>query len=120
MIYDNRPFSCRRIYSVHHCDPAHPPALNRQVMDIARQTIQALQQLDDTGYSGHISCMLHMLDAPRFLSTYLAGDYKPEVVVAFGNTCKIVINRMVSWRSPLPFTDCPVLMSERFQFLRLF
>lgn len=96
MIYEIRPFSCRRIYSVHRCDSTHPPALSRQVMDIANQSINALQQLDDSGYSGHISCILHMLDAPRFLSTYLAGDYKPEEVVAFGKTYKIVINRMVS------------------------
>ncbi|MCP4369055.1 MAG: YkgJ family cysteine cluster protein, partial [Deltaproteobacteria bacterium] len=32
MIYEIRPFSCRRVYSVHVCNPKHPPMLSRQVM----------------------------------------------------------------------------------------
>jgi Fe-S-cluster containining protein len=92
MIYDMRPFSCRRIYSVHRCDAEHPPMLSRQVIEIAENTIRELQTLDRTGYSGHLSYIIHMLNAPKFLSTYLAGEHKPQEVQAFGKTHDIVIN----------------------------
>lgn len=95
MIYDIRPFSCRRIYSVHQCDPDHPPMLNRRVIKLAEKTIKKLQILDRTGYSGHISYIIHMLKAAKFLSTYLAGEHKPEEVQAFGKTHGIVINSTV-------------------------
>jgi len=97
MIYEIRPFSCRRIYSVHVCNPDHPPMLSRQVMKMAEKTIRELQILDDTGYSGHISYAMHMLKTPKFLSTYLAGEHKPEEVMAFGKTHHIVINQNVSY-----------------------
>jgi hypothetical protein len=95
MIYAVRPFACRRIYSLYPCSQAQPPRLSRQVMELAGQAIAALQRLDANGYTGHISYILHMLDAPRFLETYLAGDFKPEEIMAFGKTHGIVINRMV-------------------------
>lgn len=94
-IYDIRPFSCRRIYSLKKCGPEQPPQLHRQVMQIAQNTLTELQQIDITGYSGHISFIMHMLEAPKFLSTYLAGGYKPEEVMVYGKTHKIVINRMM-------------------------
>ena len=92
MIYDVRPFSCRRIYSVHPCNPEHPPMLSRQVINIAENTIKELQILDRNGYSGHISYIIHMLKAEKFLSTYLAGEHRPQEVIAFGKTHQIVIN----------------------------
>jgi len=92
MIYQIRPFSCRRIYSVRECSPDHPPMLNRQVMNMAEKAIRELQLLDHTGYSGHISYIMHMLAAAKFLSTYQAGEHKPEEVMAFGKTHGIVIN----------------------------
>jgi len=95
-IYTVRPFSCRRIYSLHTCSKDKPPILSRQVMAMARKTITALQRLDDTGYSGHLSYILHMLDAPRFLAAYRAGEFKPEEIMAFGQSHRIVINRMVA------------------------
>lgn len=98
MIYDARPFSCRRIYSVHRCSSEAPPVLSRQYLALAETARLALQRLDDNGYSGHITFVLHMLDAPRFLETYLADDFRPEEVVAFGKTHRIAINRMVAGR----------------------
>jgi uncharacterized protein len=92
MIYEIRPFSCRRVYSVHVCNQDNQPMLSRQVMNMAEKTIRELQILDDTGYSGHISYIMHMLKTPKFLSTYLAGEHKPEEVMAFGKTHQIVIN----------------------------
>lgn len=95
MIYSVRPFACRRIYSLKKCNAQQPALLSRQVMAMGDQAIKALQQLDGNGYSGHMSYILHMLDAPRFLETYLAGGHRPEEVMAFGKSHGIFINRMV-------------------------
>jgi len=94
MIYAIRPFICRRVYSTRICSQEMPPMLNRKVMDIADRTIKELQDLDRTGYSGHLSYILYMLDQPKFLNTYLAGDIKPEEIVEFGKRHGILINRM--------------------------
>lgn len=94
-IYDIRPFSCRRIYSLKKCGPEQPPQLHRQAMQIAKNTLTELQKLDITGYSGHIAFIIYMLEAPKFLATYLAGDCRPEEVMVYGKTHKIVINRMM-------------------------
>lgn len=96
MIYHRRPFACRRIYSLEPCSRQKPPILNRRVMEIGQRTILALQQLDDTGYSGHLSFILQMLENAGFRDTYLIGDFKPEEIADFGKTHHIIINRMVS------------------------
>jgi hypothetical protein len=95
MIYAVRPFACRRIYSLHRCSRDNPPLLSRRVVAQAQKVITALQRLDENGYTGHISFILHMLDAPAFRATYLAGKFKPEEIMAFGKTHRIVINKMV-------------------------
>ena len=96
MIYAVRPFACRRVYSLETCRKGSPPVLHRQVMTLGDQTISALQRLDDTGYTGHLSYILHMLAAPGFLQTYLSGAFKPEAVTDFGKSHAIAINRMVA------------------------
>ena len=96
MIYAARPFACRRIYSLKTCDQNQPPVLHRRVMDLGAQTIQALQQLDHSGYSGHLSFILHMLEAPEFLCTYQAGEFAPREMLNFGRAHNIVINRMAA------------------------
>lgn len=96
MIYTARPFACRRIYSLETCGSEKPPILSRHVMDMGEKAINALQMLDDTGYSGHLSDILYMLDAPRFLQTYINGGFKPEEVMKFGKTHRIAINRTVA------------------------
>jgi len=95
MIYPVRPFACRRVYSLHVCTKEKPPQLHSQVMERAAETVKALQRLDLNGYSGHLSYILHMLEAPRFMQTYLAGESKPEEIMAFGKSHGIVINKMV-------------------------
>ena len=95
MIYEVRPFACRRIYSAHVCSVEHPPAVSRQVMDRAAQAITDLQTLDITGYSGHLSYILYMLSVPAFLATYEAGGFKPEEIMEFGKAHRIVINKMM-------------------------
>ena len=95
-IYDLRPFSCRRLYSVHRCSAERPPMLSRHVMELAAVTIVALQGLDANGYTGHLSFLLHLLDTPRFLATYRTGGFKPQEIVDFGKTHGITINKMVT------------------------
>jgi Fe-S-cluster containining protein len=95
MIYEVRPFSCRRIYSTHVCTRKNPPVVNRQVMEAAAQSIKELQQLDITGYSGHLSYILYMLSTPAFLKTYEKKEFKPEEIMAFGKAHKIAINKMM-------------------------
>lgn len=94
MIYPVRPFACRRVYSLHVCTREKPPQLHRQVMERATETVIALQRLDHNGYSGHLSYILHILEAPRFMQTYQAGESKPEEIMAFGKSHHIVINKM--------------------------
>jgi Fe-S-cluster containining protein len=96
MIYTTRPFACRRVYSLETCRKEKPPILSRHVMDMGEKAINALQKLDDTGYSGHLSYVLYMLDAPEFFKTYRKGGFKPEAVRDFGKSHQIAINRMVS------------------------
>ena len=95
MIYEVRPFSCRRIYSINVCTQENPPTVNRQVMEAADQSIKELQQLDNTGYSGHLSYILYMLSNPAFMDVYKKGGFKPEEVMEFGKSHKIVINNMM-------------------------
>jgi len=95
MVYDIRPFACRRVYSVRTCTKDAPPMLNRRVIEMADHAIRKLQELDETGYSGHISYILYMLEQPGFRATYLAGECKPEEVAVFGKTHGVLINRMV-------------------------
>jgi len=45
MIYEVRPFSCRRIYSTHVCSRENPPRVNRQVMTHLLRQPRMLQQL---------------------------------------------------------------------------
>lgn len=94
-IYAVRPFVCRRVYSLRTCTQGTPPLLNRQVMAIGDSAIRKLKALDATGYSGHLSYILHMLDQPKFRDTYLAGDFKPEEISVFGKRYGIIINRVV-------------------------
>jgi uncharacterized protein len=91
--YEDRPFSCRQLYSLEKCGPKGP-TVHRQVVDMARRAVEKLQRLDDTGYSGHISHILAMLDAPRFRRTYLSGGFNPAEIMDFGKAHGIVINRM--------------------------
>ena len=58
--------------------PGKSPAVNRQAMEAADQSIKALQQLDNTGYSGHLSYILYMLSIPAFMAVYETGGFKPS------------------------------------------
>lgn len=91
LIYDNRPFSCRQLYSLKKCG-AQGPTVNRRAVELARTAVTRIQAIDDTGYSGHLSYILHMLGTEKFLKVYRSGEYKPEEIMLFGKSHNIVIN----------------------------
>jgi Fe-S-cluster containining protein len=94
MIYNIRPFSCRRLYSVKKCDGASP-TIHRQALNLAGQTVKKIQRLDSSGYSGHISYILFLLDGEEFRKLYLYGKFKPQKIADFGRSHGILINRSV-------------------------
>jgi len=93
-IYAVRPFSCRQLYSVRECS-AGSPTTHRRAVESARSTIQEIQKLDDSGYSGHISYVIHLLKDLSFRKLYLSGGFAPEQIMKFGKTHGIIINRFV-------------------------
>jgi hypothetical protein len=99
LIYDSRPFSCRQLYPLKTCGP-QGPTIHRQVIELARATVARLQALDETGYSGHLSYILHMLGSEKFLKVYLSGAFKPEEVMVFGKSHRIAIHRMLGKDRP--------------------
>ncbi len=92
LIYDIRPFSCRKLYSIRECR-GRGPTVHRQAMELAKKAVREMQRLDDTGYSGHISFILYLLDRPGFRKLYLSGGFDPARIARFGKTHRLVINR---------------------------
>lgn len=97
-IYDIRPFSCRRIYSIKQCNQTQP-VVHRQAIELADYAISKMQQLDDTGYSGHMSFILYLLDKSGFRKAYLGGKFNPGKIMNFGKGHGIIINRFVKPKS---------------------
>ena len=93
LIYGIRPFSCRQLYSVRECSESGPMA-HRQAVESARATVREIQQIDDTGYSGHISYVLHLIEDTTFRRLYLSGGFAPEQIMAFGKAHGLIINRL--------------------------
>jgi hypothetical protein len=92
LIYEARPFSCRQLYSLRKCDSGGP-LVHRQAVGISQATVREIQRLDDTGYSGHISFILHLLGMAEFEKTYLSGGFNPALIADFGKSHGIIINR---------------------------
>jgi Fe-S-cluster containining protein len=93
-IYPVRPFSCRRLYSVTRC-AEQGPTVHRQVWMLAREIEAAIQELDHTGYSGHLSYLLHLLQQPEFRKLYLNGGFAPEAIREYAVSHELLINRFV-------------------------
>ncbi|MGD9082819.1 MAG: YkgJ family cysteine cluster protein [Desulfobacterales bacterium] len=102
LIYTIRPFSCRQLYSLRKCTNSGP-MVHRQAVELVKKTVEKLQQLDATGYSGHISYILHLIAKPDFRKLYKSGGFDPVKIMPFGKKYGIVINRMVSKNDPLSF-----------------
>lgn len=94
-IYAIRPFSCRKTYSLQECR-GRGPTIHRQVFELANKAVKQMQQLDNTGYSGHISFILYLLDNQVFKKLYLSGKFDPGRIKEFGKTHNIIINRLTS------------------------
>ncbi len=94
LIYDVRPFSCRQLYSLKKCGE-QGPTVHHHAVELARTAVARIQAVDDTGYSGHLSYILHMLGSEKFLRVYRSGGFKPDEIMLFGKSHNIVINRMV-------------------------
>jgi hypothetical protein len=95
LIYDVRPFSCRQLYSIKECRP-RGPTVHRQATNLAKEAVKEMQRLDDTGYSGHISFILYLLDMSSFRKPYLSGRFDPGKIAKFGKTHGLVINRFTT------------------------
>ena len=106
-IYTIRPFSCRQLYSLRKCTDSGP-MVHRQAVELAKQTVKKLQQLDETGYSGHISYILHLIATPDFRTLYTSGGFNPVNIMEFGKKHGIIINRMVSKTTYKNNLDPPV------------
>ena len=63
-----------------NCPATGRPAASGRWGPATAFSVADLQRLDDNGYSGHLSFILHMLDTPRFLATYQAGEQLKAVV----------------------------------------
>lgn len=96
-IYQIRPFSCRRLYSLQPCE-VKGPVVHRQVMADAARIIQTLQATDATGYTGHISAILELLNRAGFRRSYRRGQFDPRQIATFGRAHGLIINR----RAPAP------------------
>jgi len=92
-IYAVRPFSCRQLYSVRTCGPGGP-VIHRRAVALAAAAVGELQQLDATGYSGHLTFILEMLDSAEFDRLYRGGGFAPETIRDYGKVHGIRINRM--------------------------
>jgi Fe-S-cluster containining protein len=93
-VYQFRPFSCRRLYSLKQCGESGP-MVHRQVWDLAREIEASIQAVDDTGYSGHLSHILQILSDAGFLKTYLEGGFSPDDISEYALKHNIIINRFV-------------------------
>jgi Fe-S-cluster containining protein len=92
LIYEFRPFSCRQLYSLRKCDQ-DGPLIHRAAVLTDRKAVRRIQTLDCTGYSGHISYILFLLDNRNFRKVYMSGSFKPEAISKFGKAHGVIINR---------------------------
>ncbi|SMC16654.1 Putative zinc-or iron-chelating domain-containing protein [Desulfacinum hydrothermale DSM 13146] len=93
-IYDVRPFSCRRLYSVEPC-ARRGPVVHKNLWQLAEETTLAIQKLDETGYAGHLSAVLALLDDPCFRDDYLNGRFRPDLLMERLRLDDLMINRAV-------------------------
>ncbi len=71
LVYEQRPFSCRQLYSVKRCDRG-PPTVHRAAHALSRSFIDEIKGIDDTGLYGHLPNVLALLMEPDFREMYLA------------------------------------------------
>ena len=92
LVYDIRPFSCRQLYSLRKC-AQNGPLVHKQAVSLAQIVVRKIQKLDCTGYSGHHSFILQLLQYEAFKKTYSSGNFDPGRLQKFGKKHRIMINR---------------------------
>ncbi len=92
LIYEVRPFSCRRLYSMRRCE-GQGPVVHRQAYIIGQKTEKELQQLDSEGCSGHLSFILHLLEKNRFREGYLRENWSTEKFKDIIERYELVVHR---------------------------
>jgi len=90
-IYAIRPFSCRQLYSLERCG-GQGPVVSRQAVALARETVSRLQALDESGYSGHLTYILDLLDREDLRTLYLKGRLNPGAIHGLGRRYGLRIN----------------------------
>jgi len=75
---------------------------------IAKNMKKREKRSDETGYSGHISYILHLIATPDFRTLYTSGGFNPANIMRFGKKYGIIINRMVSKTTYKHNLDPPV------------
>jgi Fe-S-cluster containining protein len=98
MIYDIRPFACRRLYSMKKCGKDQGAVIHVRVNDLYSGYLGKLQILDRNGYSGHIGFILELLEDQSFRDFYASGGFDPSRILEYGKSRRLVINCMVSGR----------------------
>lgn len=96
MIYDVRPFICRRLYSLKKCGKDQGAVIHVQVNEFYKESLRRLQALDNNGYSGHMGFIIELLEDQFFRDFYLSGGFDPARIIEYGKPRKLVINCMVS------------------------
>lgn len=91
-IYDVRPFSCRRLYSVKKCD-GQGAVVHRQALVLGQKAEKELQELDPEGCSGHLSFILHLLENEEFRRDYVQGRWRLEDFREIIERYKLVVHR---------------------------
>ena len=93
LVYDVRFFSCRQLYSLRKC-AMNGALVHKQAASLAQKVVREIQRLDDTGYSGHHSFILQLLQNEAFRKTYDSGGFDPGRIQKFGKKHGIIINRL--------------------------
>ena len=91
-VYPARPFSCRRLYSIRRCGD-DGATVHKKLWELGEKIAIEIQRLDDTGYTGHLSFIVHLLRQTAFRKFYQEGGFDPEAVREFGEAHGLSINR---------------------------
>jgi len=92
LIYEVRPFSCRRLYSMRRCE-GQGPVVHRQAYIIGQKTEKELQQLDSEGCSGHLSFILRLLEKNGSRQGYLRENWSTEKFKDIIERYELVVHR---------------------------
>lgn len=96
MIYDIRPFICRRLYSLKKCGKDQGAVIHVRVHELYTEALRKMQSLDSNGYSGHMGFILELLEDKSFRDFYVSGGFDPARIIEYGKPRKLVINCMVT------------------------